>query len=76
MCGKQQNGSLNIRLRAPHPVIHGRRGLTYTELDKTTKISEVQEAQFRSYPEGGEFDNFYRQVRREVTAYLQLHPVH
>jgi hypothetical protein len=57
------------------PVIHGRRGLTYTPLDKATAIAEVYEDQFQSNPEEDNFDNIYRQKRRKVDACLQLQPV-
>jgi hypothetical protein len=56
-------------------VIHGRRGLTDTPLGKATSVAEVHENQFRSNPEEHNLDNFYRQIKREVAACLQLESV-
>jgi hypothetical protein len=55
------------------PVIHGRRGLIYTPLDKAITIAEGED-QFQSNPEKQNFDEFSGQVRQEVAAFLQLQP--
>jgi hypothetical protein len=57
------------------PVSHGRRGLTSTPLEKATAIAEVYEDQFRWNPSEQHFDKFFRQIRREIAACLQLNPV-